>query len=157
MSGLSQVRVKLDHVEALKFNAELPDGRKIELNAAEDMRRAFTPMELFLVAVAGCTAMDVQWIMDRERQKVDNFEISISGTRREEDPKYYETIDLEYTLHGQGLRKDIVDRAIRLSQEEYCSVRAMLNDSVKLNITYTISNGTDPVQKHTYCAQKSAE
>jgi putative redox protein len=101
--------------------------------------------------------MDVQWIMDRERQKVDNFEISISGTRREEDPKYYETIDLEYTLHGQGLRKDIVDRAIRLSQEEYCSVRAMLNDSVKLNITYTISNGTDPVQKHTYCAQKSAE
>ena len=157
MSLLSEVKVRLTHVEALKFTAELPDGRKIELNSGEDMGRAFTPMELFLVAVAGCTAMDVQWIMDRQRQKVDNFEINISGTRREEDPKYYETIDLEYTIKGQGLRKDAVDRAIRLSQEEYCSVRAMLKDSVKLNITYTIANGTDPVQKYTYSAQKSGE
>jgi putative redox protein len=151
------VRAKLGHVEALKFNAELPDGRKIELNSGENMERAFTPMELFLVAVAGCTAMDVQWIMERQRQKVDNFEISISGTRREEDPKYYETIDLEYTLHGQGLRKDAIERAVRLSQEEYCSVRAMLKDSVKLNITYTIANGTDPAQKYTYSAQKGGE
>jgi putative redox protein len=154
VNGLSQVRVKLGHVEGLKFSAELQDDRKIELNSAKDMGPAFTPMELFLVSVAGCTAMDVQWIMDKQRQKVDSFEISISGTRREEDPKYYETIDLEYTFHGYELRKDAVDRAIRLSQEEYCSVRAMLKDVVKLNITYTIANGPDPAQKYTYSTQK---
>jgi putative redox protein len=152
---MSIVNAKLSHVEELKFNAEVQDGRKIELNSANDMGAAFTPMELFLVSVGGCTAMDVQWIMDKQRQKVDNFEISISGTRRQEDPKYYETIDLEYMFHGQGLRKDAVERAIRLSQEEYCSVRAMLKDSVKLKITYTIANGPDPVQKYTYSAQKS--
>ena len=151
------MKVKLDHVEELKFNAELPDGRKVESNSAEEMVRAFTPMELFLVAVAGCTAMDVQWIMDKQRQKVDGFGININGNRREEDPKYYESIDMEYALKGQGLRKDAVERAIRLSQEEYCSVKAMIKDSVKFNITYTIANGNEPVQKYTYSPQKSAQ
>ena len=153
---MPQVKVKISHVEGLKFNAELPDGRKVDLNSGEEMGRAFTPMELFLVAVAGCTAMDVQWIMDKQRQKVDSFGISIIGNRREEDPKYYESIDMEYSVHGQGLRKDAVDRAIRLSQDEYCSVKAMIKDSVKFNITYTIANGTEPVQKYTYSPQKSA-
>jgi putative redox protein len=148
------VKVKLTHAGALKFTAQLPDGRKAELNSSEKMEKAFTPMELFLVAMAGCTAMDVQWIMSRQRQKVDKFEININGSRREQDPKYFERIDLDYALVGQGLRKDAVDRAIRLSQDEYCSVRAMLNDNVKVNITYSIGNGKDPPQKYTYSPQK---
>lgn len=151
---MSQVKVKLTHAGALKFTAQLPDGRKAELNSSEKMEKAFTPMELFLVAMAGCTAMDVQWIMSRQRQKVDKFEININGSRREQDPKYFERIDLDYALVGQGLRKDAVDRAIRLSQDEYCSVRAMLNDNVKVNITYSIGNGKDPPQKYTYSPQK---
>ena len=112
------------------------------------MGQAFTPMELFLVALAGCTAMDVQWIMDKQRQQVDRLEISARGTRRDEDPKYYGTIELEYMLAGPGIRKDAVERAIRLSQEKYCSVKAMLKDDVKINIKYRIANGTEP--EHVY-------
>lgn len=147
-----RVSVRLEHVEAMKFNVKLPDGRGIELDSADQMAQAFTPMELFLVALAGCTAMDVHWIMERQRQKIDRFEISAQGTRREDDPRYYETIDLEYTLAGPKIRKDAVERAIRLSQEKYCSVRAMLKDSVKLNISYTVANGSEPEQKYTYSA-----
>ena len=55
------VSVKLHHSEALKFDVDV-DGRKLELNSSDVMGQAFTPMELFLVALAGCTAMDVQWI-----------------------------------------------------------------------------------------------
>jgi len=97
--------------------------------------------------------MDVQWIMDKERQQVDRLEISARGTRRDEDPMYYESIDLEYTLAGPSIRKDAVERAIRLSQEKYCSVRAMVNDNVKLNITYRIATGTDPEREYAYTAQ----
>jgi len=144
----NQVSAELRHSEGLKFNVKL-DGRRIRLDSSNRMGQAFTPMELFLVALAGCTAMDVQWIMDRERQKLNRFDIAINGTRRAEDPKYYDSIDIRYSLAGDNIRKDAVERAIRLSQEKYCSVRAMLKDSVKLNITYTIANGKQPEQEYT--------
>jgi putative redox protein len=146
MTG-NQVSAKIHHSEGLKFNVEL-DGRRILVDASKDMGQAFTPMELFLVALAGCTAMDVQWIMDKERQKLNRFDIAIKGTRREEDPKYYDSVDMRYSLVGENIRKDAVERAIRLSQEKYCSVRAMIKDSVKLNITYTITNGKQPEQEY---------
>jgi len=141
---------KLKWSDELKFSAEVGDGRRIELNSAEQMGEAFTPMELFLVSLAGCTAMDIQWIMSRQRQKLDRLEISVQGTRREEDPRYFERIDLEYLVGGQNIKKNAVERAIRLSAEKYCSVRAMLKDTVKLNITYTIQNGTEAAQRFTY-------
>lgn len=133
----------------MKFNAEA-GGRKIELNSADDMGRAFTPMELFLVALGGCTAMDFQWILNRQRQHVDRLEVSVRGKRRDEDPRFYERIDVNYTVIGREIRKDAVERAIRLSQEKYCSVRAMLKDSIKLYISYTISNGDDAPKKFIY-------
>jgi putative redox protein len=148
------VVVKLSHREALRFDVEL-EGRRIELNSAKIMDRAFTPMELFLVALAGCTAMDVQWIMDKQRQKVDRFEMTISGLRQPEDPKYYESIDILYHLAGPDLRKDAVERAIRLSLEKYCSVRAMVKDSVRLNITYSITTGAQPEALYTYVPSKA--
>ena len=145
------VSAKLHHSDALRFNVDV-GGRGIELDSAEEMGNAFSPMELFLVALAGCTAMDVQWILGRQRQKVDRFDMTVSGTRREEDPRYYESIDINYNLAGSELRKDAVERAIRLSQEKYCSVRAMLKDTVKLNVTYTVANGTQPSATYTYAS-----
>lgn len=142
--------MKLRHTEDLKFNVEFPDGRKIELDSAEQMGKAFTPMELFLVSLGGCTAMDVQWIINRQRQKLDKLEISVQGTRHEEDPKYYETIEIDYALKGQNMKKEDVERAIRISQEKYCSVRAMLNDSVKLKVTYTITNVEGRSEKYVW-------
>ena len=141
--------MQLHHSEGLRFVVDA-DGRRLELNSSDEIEQAFTPMELFLVALAGCTAMDVQWIMERQRQKVDKFDMSISGVRRTEDPKYYESIDIQYSFTGPDVRKDVVERAIRLSQEKYCSVRSMIKDSVKLNITYTISTGAQAGTTYTY-------
>ena len=143
------VSVNLTWDSGLKFEAQLND-RKIQLNSADQMDSAFNPMELFLVSLAGCTAMDVQWILERQRQKVDYFEIAANGKRRDEDPRSYESIDLEYVVKGANIRKGAVERAIRLSLEKYCSVRAMVKDSVKLNITYRISDGNKPEEKFDY-------
>lgn len=136
------VKVNLTWNEGLKFEAQVQE-RKIQLNSAEQMNSAFTPMELFLFSLAGCTAMDVHWILDRQRQKINRFEIAAHAERREEDPRSFESIELEYYLKGNNIRKDAVERAIRLSQEKYCSVKAMLKDTVKMNITYRISNGAN--------------
>ena len=116
MNG-NQVSAELHHSEGLKFSVVV-GGRRIQLDSADKMGQAFTPMELFLVALAGCTAMDVEWIMESQRQKLDRFDIVISGTRREEDPKYYDKINIRYSFAGDDVRKDVVERAIRLSQEK---------------------------------------
>ena len=149
---MSEVSAKLRRVDGLKFNVEVAEGRRIQLNSAEDMADAFTPMELFLVALAGCTAMDIQWILEKQRQKVEGLEISVRGVRRGEDPAYYEKIYLEYSVRGQSIRKDAVERAIRLSQEKYCSVTAMIKETVKTHITYIIANGKGNEQKFVYPA-----
>jgi len=143
------VSINLTWDSGLKFEAQLND-RKIQLNSADQMDSAFNPMELFLVSLAGCTAMDVQWILERQRQKVEFFEITANGKRRDEDPRSYESIDLAYVVKGANIRKDAIERAIRLSLEKYCSVRAMVKDSVKLNITYRISDGNKPEEKFDY-------
>lgn len=133
----------------LKFEARVKD-RKIQLDSAEEMGSAFTPMELFLVSLAGCTAMDVKWILEKQRQKIDHFEIEVTGKRRDEDPKFYESINLEFIVSGKCVRRDAVERAIRLSKEKYCSVRAMIKDSIKLNVTYKIADGNKPEEKCAY-------
>jgi len=147
---LVEVQAKLRWSNELKFNAELAPGRSLELNSAKEMGGAFTPMELFLVALAGCTAMDVQWIMSRERQSLDRLEVLVKGKRREEDPQYYELIDLEYVVGGRNVTKNAVERAIRLSQDKYCSVRAMLKSDVRVNVTYTILGLDGAQERFTY-------
>lgn len=143
----NQISVKLEHVDGLKFNVQLQDGRGIELNSPTEIGKSFAPMELFLVALAGCTAMDVQWIMEKERQKVRKLEVSARGIRRDEDPRYYETIDLEYVVAGANISKAAVERAIHLSQDKYCSIRAMLKETVKVNATYRIEERPAPGPK----------
>jgi putative redox protein len=144
-----EVSARLQWVEGLKFGAEV-QGRTIELNSADEMGHAFTPMELFLTAVGGCTGMDFQWILNRQRQHFTGLEISVRGKRREEDPRYYEQIDLNYTVRGTDVRPDAVERAIRLSQEKYCSVKAMIKDSVRFTIGYTIVNGNEAPKRFIY-------
>jgi len=149
---VSEVTAKLEWVSGLQFNVNLPESRTVELNSAEEMGKAFTPVELFLVALAGCSAMDLQWIMEKQRQKVDKFEVSIRGVRRDEDPRYFERIIVEYSFIGQNISKDAVERAVRLSHEKYCSVKAMIKDSVRVDISYTITDNQGTKQKFHYLA-----
>jgi putative redox protein len=148
-----EVSAKLRWVDALNFDVEVA-GRRIELNSAEEMGEAFSPMELFLVALAGCTAMDVQWILEKQRQKVDTLEVTARGVRREEDPRYYEEINIEYVIGGENVTKNGVERAIRLSQEKYCSVKAMLKEAIKVNTSYIIAHDGQPERKPQAIAAK---
>jgi len=143
------VSVNLTWDSGLKFDVEVND-RRIHLNAADQMGSAFTPMELFLISLAGCTAMDVQWILEKQRQKIERFEVNVNGNRRDEDPRSFESINLEYVFRGENVRRDAVERAIRLSQEKYCSVMAMVKDSVRLYVAYRISEANKPEAKFEY-------
>ncbi len=99
------------------------------------------PMEMFLMSLAGCTGIDVVWILRKKRIELEKFVISVQAERSDTKPAYYKTIHLEYILKGNGLTEKAVEHAISLSEEKYCSVRAMIDkEKTKITSSYTIES-----------------
>jgi putative redox protein len=97
------------------------------------------PLQLVLYAMAGCTGMDVISILEKKRQRVTDYEITIKGTQRtEEFPKIYVRIEIEHVVTGIDVKPEAVARAIELSEEKYCSVRGMLGPQVEVATTYRV-------------------
>jgi len=99
-----------------------------------------TPKELVLMALAGCTASDVIPILKKKRAPLENLEINVTGVEREEHPKTFTDIHVEYVFYGEGLNPQDVERAIELSTTKYCSVSAILRASAKLTHSYRIES-----------------
>jgi putative redox protein len=99
---------------------------------------ATKPLELLLVALGGCTGMDIIPLFKKMRQNVTTVEINVTAERAEEHPRVYTKIDIEYVITGNGLEEDKVKRAVDLSQEKYCSVSAMLNKACPISYSYRI-------------------
>lgn len=97
-----------------------------------------SPKELLLMALGGCTANDVIPIMKKKKVPFESFEIRISGTVRDEHPQIYTAIHLEYVVSGDGIDPMDVERAIELSTAKYCSISAMLKESVTITHSYRI-------------------
>ncbi|MCW5845586.1 MAG: OsmC family protein [Anaerolineae bacterium] len=99
-----------------------------------------SPMELLLISLAGCTAMDVVSILRKKRQNLTGFEIRVHGNRATDHPKVFTDFELEYIVHGVNIDPAAVERAIQLSTENYCSAHAMLEKAAHIRTRYTIIN-----------------
>jgi putative redox protein len=100
--------------------------------------QGFQPMELILVGLAGCTAMDVISILKKKRQDVTGFEVIARGKNAEEHPRIYTDIEVEYVIRGHNVDPKAVERAIHLSENKYCPAGNMLNKVAKMTSTYRI-------------------
>lgn len=96
------------------------------------------PLELVLYALGGCTGMDVASILEKKRQRVTGLEIRIDGEQREEFPKIYTRITVEFVVTGIGVQPQAVERAIELSEEKYCSVKGMLGPDVEVTTSFRV-------------------
>ena len=85
-----------------------------------------SPMRLVLMALGGCTGMDVISLLKKMRQDVTFFEIAVSAERAEEHPKVYTGFELVYRVRGRSIQRALVEKAVSLSEEKYCSVGGML-------------------------------
>jgi len=96
------------------------------------------PKPLVLVALIGCTAMDVISLLKKMRVDFKNLKVSADGELTEEHPKYYHKIKLTYDVWGNDLDHAKVEKAVNLSQERYCGVTAMLEKvaEIKHEIIY---------------------
>ena len=86
-------------------------------------------MQMVLIGVAGCIAMDVISILQKKRVNVTDFQVDISGERAQDHPKRYTRIQIEFILNGPDIKPKAAEQAIQLSETKYCSAIASLNAS----------------------------
>jgi putative redox protein len=123
------IKAKLEWKGKMQFLGRAGDGPSVFIDTPEGGTGP-APMEMLLMAVAGCTAIDVIWIMKRRRAQVTGFHVNITGERAEDHPKRYIRILIDYVLEGKGIAPKDVERAIKLSTTKYCSATASMNAQV---------------------------
>lgn len=126
----------------MRFGGVAESGGAITLDARPEhggTGQGPSPMETVLLALAGCTGMDVVSILGKMRAPLEGLEIRVSGDRADDHPRVFTRIRLEYVFRGHDLRPDQAGRAVQLSQDKYCSVSAMLRKSAELTYTWRIA------------------
>lgn len=123
---------------AFTSNFSLPLGASPKVGGAND---GFRPLELVLVGLAGCTAMDVISILEKKRLQVTAFEVKTHGDQADEHPRSLIRFEIEYIVTGKGIDREAVERAVELSKTKYCSVAATLRNAGPMETKITILEG----------------
>jgi putative redox protein len=129
-------RVSLRWQEGLVFQGGEPGGPETTIDG--DNAVAPGPMLTLLLAAAACTGADVVLVLKKMRVTLSEFWLEASGERREEEPRRYTAIHLQYHLAGQGLDEPKARRAIDLSMEKYCSVLHSLAPDIRITSGLTL-------------------
>lgn len=125
----------------MSFIAETGSGHLITMDGPPDAggrNLAPRPMETVLAGTGGCTAFDVVMILQRSRQEVTGCEVRLTAERAEIDPKVFVNIHMHFLITGKNLKRESVERAVKLSAEKYCSASIMLAKTAKITHTWEI-------------------
>jgi putative redox protein len=120
-------------LEEQEFKGVASSGHQIVIDG--NSKSGNSPMELVLIGLCGCTGYDVVSILRKKREPFTSLEVKAEAERAANPPTVFTDIRLTYKVGGKVSHKAVED-AVRLSEEKYCSVAAMLNKTAK--ITYTI-------------------
>ena len=132
-----QARVKW--VEGLNFIGESASGHQVLMDGNSG-DKAPSPMEMVLMATGSCSAIDVVSILQKGRHEVTDCEVKLTSERREEAPRLFTHINLHFIVSGHNLSDNVVERAVTLSAEEYCSVSLMLGKGVNITHSFEVIN-----------------
>ncbi len=134
-------KAKITYVNGMQFVGEADSGHAIVMDGTPDVGGRDTglrPMELLLMGLGGCSGMDVVSILKKKKQIISDFEITVQGQKAEDHPKKFTGIHIEFVIKGKNISEEAVKKAVQLSMDKYCSVKATLEGSAKIDYTYTI-------------------
>ena len=101
-------------------------------------KAAPSPMEMVLLGLVGCAGIDVKLILGKSKKPISHLDVKATAERRDEFPRIFTDIHLHFTVSGDKIDEKSVARAVKLSAEKYCSVSAMLENTVNITHDYTI-------------------
>jgi putative redox protein len=120
------------------FVGVTPSGHAQTIETDSQRHSAASPMELLLLALGGCTGVDVISILRKKRQHVTGYRIEVHGDRREEFPRAYTKLYVKHIVTGRSVSEQAVASAIELSDQKYCSVAATLRGTAEVVTSYEI-------------------
>jgi len=136
------MHVALNWKDGVSFKGQAPgSGYSLDLSNDPDSGGAgdgFRPMELMALGLGGCTGIDVISILQKKRQEVSAFEVRVNTQRKEEHPRVWTNVLIEYVVTGKDIDPAAVERAIELSREKYCPAQNMLKAAVRIESRYEI-------------------
>src|SRR6185436_15801128 len=127
--------------EGMTFLAETGSNHVVAMDGAPDgggRNLAPRPMEMVLLGTGGCAAYDVVVILKKSGQDISGCEVKLTSERAETDPKVFTTIHMHFVVRGRALKRNLVEHAIRLSHEKYCSASIMLGKTAAITKDFEI-------------------
>jgi putative redox protein len=135
------MKAYIRQLKGITLSGKADSNHWVTMDGGEDFggsKAAPGPMELILLALGGCSSMDIIPILKKKRVHIEGYEVFIEGERAIEHPRVFTKIMIEYVFYGKGIDAKDVERAIDLSLNKYCSVSGMLNKAVEITHTFRI-------------------
>jgi putative redox protein len=118
--------------------ATTPGNYSLTIDTKGERKSAPTPVELLLVSVAACTAVDVVSVLEKKRQAVTDYRVEITGERRDEHPRSFTKMHIHHIVYGHDVSEQALAHAIELSDTKYCSVAATVRPTVEITTSFEI-------------------
>ncbi|HEX9397906.1 MAG TPA: OsmC family protein [Burkholderiales bacterium] len=128
----------------MAFLAETGSNHVVAMDGAPEgggRNLAPRPMEMVLVGTGGCAAYDVMVILKKSGQDVSGCEVKVTSERAAADPKVFTRIHMHFTVRGRALKKNLVEHALRLSHDKYCSATIMLGKTAEITQGFEVVEG----------------
>jgi putative redox protein len=134
-------KARIKYTDGMQFVGEAGSGHAIVMDGDAEFggnNTGLRPMELLLIGIGGCSGMDVVSILKKKRQGVSSLEINVDGVKAGEHPKKFEKINIEFVIKGKNISEEAVKRAISLSMDKYCSVKATLEGTAGISYSHKV-------------------
>jgi putative redox protein len=136
--ALTEGKATIHHAGNDFFIGITPTGHALTIDTSHERASAPTPIELLLIALGGCTAVDVISILQKKREQVTDYKVEVRGERREGHPRSFKRMEVRHIVTGKNVSARSVAQAIELSETKYCSVAATLRPSAEIVSSYEI-------------------
>jgi putative redox protein len=139
------MKARVKWIQDVMFLGESGSGHSVIMDGAPEAggrNLGFRPMEMLLLGLAGCSAFDVVMILRRGRENVTDCVVEVDADRATTDPKIFTQVRLRYVVTGRALDPQKVERAVKLSEEKYCSASAIIGKTAQMTHTIEILNAS---------------
>jgi len=135
------MKARVKWVEQASFLGETESNHAVLMDGSPDAggrNLGPRPMEMLLIGTGGCTCFDVVSILKKSRQAVSDCYVELDAERAETDPKVFTKIHMHFVVKGKDIKPEVVEKAIKLSAEKYCSASIMLGQTAAITHDFEV-------------------